>query len=418
MKYHFIGIAGSSMSGLALVMRKMGHKITGCDLNLKKHSTVHITKDLDAIVITSAITPGTAAWEEVEKAKEYHIPVIKRSKIIGRLMQEKKGIAIAGTHGKTTTSAMIVKILQKAKKDPTFFLGGEIPRYGNAGLGKGEYLVAEACEYERQFLDFRPKIAVITNIEVEHPDTYPGGIKEIKVAFKKFVKLLPKNGILVLNQDDKLSSYLKKVAKCKVKSFSFQKSWPGLHLKIPGKHNVANATAAARVCHEIGVPSKTIKEVLNNFTGAKRRFEIKGEKKGVLIVDDYAHHPTEIKATLKGAREFYPKRRIICVFQPHQYLRTEAFFDEFAQAFGDCDKLILTEIYSVAGREPKQKKFNSQDLAEEIAKKSQSNVVFIKDYNQIVDLLCKNVRQNDLIITMGATKIYEVGEKLLSCLSN
>jgi len=432
MNYHFIGICGSSMSGLYRVMKEQGHSVSGCDLLQKGgHSEKHISKNLDGVIISAAITSDSKAWPEVEKAQKMGIPVITRSKLIGKLMQDKIrtprfarepcfprvarkiGIAVSGSHGKTTTSAMITLILKEAGLDPTYFIGGEIKKLSNAGLGKGEYLVAEACEYDRQFLDFRPKIAVITNIDKEHLDTYPGGLTEIKKAFKKFIKLLPKNGILVLNEDDPAFNYLKKVAKCKVKTFSASHFWPGLSLKIPGKHNLLNATAAARVCHEIDISHQIIKRVLNNFEGVSRRFEIKGKKDGVIVVDDYAHHPTEIKATLFAAREFFPKKRIICVFQPHQYLRTEALFGDFASAFSDCDILILAEIFKVEGRDPETPKIKTKDLAEAIKKSSQKNVIYLPTYDKIIKYLKKEAKNGDLIITLGATKIYKIGERFL-----
>lgn len=418
MKYHFIGIAGSSMSGLANVMKDLGNNITGCDLSIGGgHNENHITKDLDRVIISAAVTPDSKAWPEVKKAKRLGIPIIRRSKLIGQLMHDKIGIAVAGSHGKTTVSAMITLILQEAKYDPMFFIGGDIPKLGSAGFGKGKYLVAEACEWDRQFLDFRPKIVIITNIDKEHLDTYPEGLISIQKAFKKFVKLIPKNGLLVLKEDDPYTKNLIKIAKCKVRTFSLGKPWPGLSLKIPGKHNILNATAAARVCHEIGVPQQTIKKMLNNFTGVKRRFEIKGEKDGILVIDDYAHHPSEIKATLSGVREFYPKKRVICIFQPHQYSRTEGLFQEFAAAFSDCDQLIINDIFEVPGRDPKNHKITTHDLVNAIKKSSQKNTLYLPTYEKIVKYLIKETRRGDLIITLGATKIYEVGERFL-CTQN
>ena len=427
MKYHLIGICGCSMSGLARILKQQGHKISGCDINKCKinnlkintgHSSSHISKDLDGLIISAAITPASFAWSEVENAKKLNIPVISRAKIIGRMMQDKIGIAVSGMHGKTTVCAMISMILEKVGYAPTFFIGGEIPQLGNSKYGKGQYLVAEACEWARQFLDLRPKITVITNIEEEHLDTYPKGLPEIKRAFKKFVHLLPKNGLLILWQEDPLTPWLTKSAKCRVKTFSSKKTWPGLKLKIPGKHNILNALAAARVCHELKVPSNIIKETLNNFTGAKRRFEIKGEKKGVLVVDDYGHHPSEIKATLAGARDSYQKKRIICIFQPHQFSRTKLLLSDFAKSFSNCDKLIIAPIFIVPGRDPdsceKLKEQLMQELIDKIKKAGQKDVEYFKNYDEIIKYLIKEVRNNDLVITMGATKIYEVGEKLLN----
>lgn len=424
MNYHLVGIGGISMSGLSKILKAQGHQVSGCDLTSVKsqvssvksyqgHSKNHITKNLDAVIVSAAITPSSAGWVEIEKAKALGIPIISRSKMIGKLMSEpgKIGIAVAGMHGKTTVSAMLTAILKEAGLDPTFLIGGEIPKLDNAGLGKGKYFVVEACEYARQFLDFRPEIAIITNIEEEHLDTYPGGLLEIKKAFKKFVRLLPKKGLLVLWQEDPATGWLSKCAKAKVKLFSLKSLWPGLKLKIPGAHNILNATAAARLCHEIGVSHQVIKETLNAFPGVKRRFEIKGERKGILVVDDYGHHPSEIQATLASARKFYKDRRIICVFQPHQYSRTKLLLSDFARSFSACDKLIVTEIFAVPGRDEKRE-ITTLDLVNEI-KKHQKNVLYKKSYDEIIAYLKKEIKRGDLVITMGATKIYEVGEKLL-----
>lgn len=412
MYYHLVGINGISMSGLAKILEKLGHRVSGCDIEGRGHNPDHITKDLDALIISAAITPSSKGWIEVEKARELNIPIITRSRMVGYLMQERQGIAVAGMHGKTTVSGMITSILEEAKYDPSFLIGGNLPKLGNAKLGKGKYFVVEACEYARQFLDLMPRIAVITNIEKEHLDTYPGGLPEIKKAFKKFVKLIPNSGLLVIWEDDPTTPWLLKTAQCRVKTFSLNKPWAGLRLRIPGQHNILNATAAARVCHEIGVSHEIIKKVLNNFTGVQRRFEIKGEINGALVIDDYAHHPSEIQATLKAAKEFYPKKRIICVFQPHQYSRTRWLLKEFVNSFANCDMLIVAQIYVVPGRDTKEE-INTKDFVKEVKKSSQKNVVYTPTDNEILKFLKKEIKTGDLIITMGATKIYKVGEKLL-----
>lgn len=424
MRYHLIGIAGSSMSGLAEILKSQGHLVSGCDLKEAKfkdkkiktflgHSVEHITDNLDCIVISAAITKNSKAWEEVEEAKRKGIPIISRAKLIGRLMSQPNiiGIAVAGTHGKTTTSAMIVSILEKAKKRPSFLIGSSIPGLGNGRWTGSNYFVVEACEYQKQFLEFRPKVILITNIETEHLDTYPGGYEEIKRAFKKFVRLLPKNGLLILWNEDKATPWLKKCSPAKVKTFSLKKPWPGLRLKVPGEHNILNATAAARLCHELGIPHQVIKEALNEFKGTARRFEIKGEKNGILIIDDYAHHPTEIKKTLKTAKELFKEKRLICVFQAHQYLRTKALLKDFSTAFFLSDKLIITKIFGVPGRD-ELSAITNEDFFNAI--KSQKNdAIYLENYSDIVKYLIREAKKGDVIITMGATEIYKVGEELL-----
>ena len=461
MNYHLIGIGGVSMSGLAKLLISQGHIVSGCDLKdcqivklpngykakstikqfshlaiYKGHDTKHITKDLDAVIVTAAaMHENSPANEEIKKAKELGIIIITRSKLIGQLMNDKIGIAITGMHGKTTTTTMIGEILEKAGYDPTVLVGSTVKKWGGnvrlpshfAKASRDNYFVVEACEYERQMLDFRPKIAVILNLEAEHLDTYPGGIKDIRQAFKKFIKLLPKNGLLVVNQDDKNIMPLTKAAKCKVKRFTIKKPWPGLSLKVPGKHNLIDATAAARVCHELGVSHEIIKNTLNNFTGADRRFELKGEKNGVTVIDDYGHHPTEIKATIQAANEYRVRvqsksklkpltqtSKLIVVFQPHQYTRTKLLFNDFVKSFGGVDKLIISDIYLIAGREPQEARADfSRNLVEAI-KTQGINAEYIASYDKIVEELRKIAKAGDLILTIGATEIYKVGEQLLN----
>lgn len=440
MKYHFIGIGGISMSGLAALMANMGYEITGCDLKKYKnqnlnfkvwegHNRKHITADLAGVVVTAAaLHESSPAKEELDQARKLKIPIIKRSEMIGNLMGKPGmvGIAISGMHGKTTVSTMISLILEKAGLDPIALIGSGIKEWNgkNYRYGKGKYFIAEACEYDRQMLDFRPKIEVITNLDEEHLDTYPKGLMDIKQAFGRFVRRLPKkNGLLVVWLEDKNLMQVAQIAKKrgnKVYEVSIKKIWPGLKLKIPGKHNLLNATFAARVCHEIGISNKIIKEVLSNFTGASRRFEIKGKKNGITVVDDYGHHPTEIKAVIKAAKEYLENSefktqnsKLIVVFQPHQYIRTKLLFDDFKKAFIGVDKLIVTDIYLIAGREPNEARADlSKKLVAEI-KKLGIDAIYAPTYNDAFTKLKKVVQKNDLILTLGATNIYQVGEKFL-----
>ncbi len=422
--YFLIGICGISMSGLAKILQKQGHIVSGSDLKkceIEKveskigHETKNIIKNIDEIIYTSAVedkkSPG---YIEIQKANELGIKTTKRSKFIGRMMNEKIGIAVTGMHGKTTTSTMISLILEKAGFDPTCLIGTEVREWkSNARFGRTKYFVVEACEYDRQMLDLRPKIALITNMEEEHLDTYKNGMKDIRQAFKKFVKLLPKNGLLVLCKDDKNVASLTKYAKCKVKYYSYKEPWPGLKLKIPGIYNLQNATGAARLCHEIGVSSDIIKKTLNNFDGAGRRCEILGEKNKVLVIDDYGHHPTEIKATLKGIKEKYPKKRLIVVYQPHQQQRTKLLFDKFVTSFDVADKIIMNKVYLIAGRE----KDTGENLAKKLSQKIKdrgNDIQYFDEYNEILKYLKKISKPNDLILTMGATDIFKVAKKYLN----
>lgn len=454
MLYHFIGIGGVSMSGLAQLLLEMGNQITGCDIKkfkiknlelkiIEGHDSNHITKDLNGVIVTAAaLHENSPAKEEVKKARELGVPVIKRSEMIGKLMSRPGiiGIAVSGMHGKTTVSTMVALILERAGLDPSALIGSNVKEWGtNYRYGKGKYFVAEACEYKRQMLDFRPKIAVITNLDAEHLDTYPGGVKDIKQAFGRFIRKLPKDGMLIVWREDKNLMQLAQIARKRgntVREVSFKKIWPGLKLQVPGKHNLLDATFAARVCHELGVSSKIIKKTLNSFTGASRRFEIKGIKDGVTVIDDYGHHPTEIKATIEAAREYLVRvksksledtnstlaqgrseerpsslSKLIMVFQPHQYTRTKLLFKDFVKTFNGVDKLIITDIYLIAGRDPAEAKADfSKELVGEIQKQG-IDAEYISGYDNISKELKKIAAPGDLIITQGATDIYKVGEE-------
>jgi len=431
MKYHFIGIGGVSMSGLAGLLLEMGNEVTGCDIKkiqgkiqaFQGHSENHIAKDLDAVIVTAAaLHEKSPAKEEIKKAKELKIPVIRRSQMIGKLMSRKIGIAVSGMHGKTTVSTMIALILERAGFDPSALIGSNVKEWGKSyRLGKGKYFIAEACEYERQMLDFQPKIIVITNLEREHLDTYPKGMKDISQAFGRFIRKLPKDGLLVVWREDSNLMRLAQIAKKrgnKVKEVSRKKIWPGLKLKVQGMHNLLDATFAARVCHELGISNKIIKQSLNDFTGSGRRFEIKGEFNHVTVVDDYGHHPTEIKATIEAAQKYTKNvtnndSRLIMVFQPHQYTRTKLLFKDFATAFKGVDKLIITDIYLITGREPNEARADfSKELAKEIAING-TDVEYISGYDKVLKRLQEIAKPGDLVITQGATDIYRVGEKFL-----
>lgn len=412
-RIHLIGIKGIGMSWIEAIMKAQGWKVTGSDLTLKGHSPKNIRADLDLVVHSSAVTPTSEGWVEVEKAKRLGIPVYKRAQMMGKLLEGKYPIVVSGIHGKTTVSAMIGLILEKAGFDPTVLIGGQVKEFGDKTyrLGKSKYFVVEGCEYDGSFLYFRPKIGVVLNIEPEHLDYFTKGLPQIIRTFKKFVKLIPKNGLLVANGDDKNLERVIKATRSKVKTFSAKKPWPGLKLKIPGVFNLLNATAAARVCHQLGVSSKIIKEVLNNFKGVRRRSEILGERGGVKVLDDYAHHPTEIKVTLAATRQFYKDRRLICVFQPHQYARTKILKKEFGEAFSDSDLTILADIWSVAGRE-EDKTIHAIDLVNEI-KKNGGRAIYLGNYQKIIRYLKNRTKKGDIILVMGATPIWKVGKEFL-----
>lgn len=411
-KAHLVGDRGISMQGLKQVLESRGVEVTGCDIASGGHDPAHITSDIDLVLYSSAITPESSGFAELQVARKQKIAVNKRAWLAGRLMQEKGkiGMAISGMHGKSTTTAMVGAILEEAGEDP-LVLGGAIlaSSASSVRLGKGKYVVVEADEYDRSFHELMPQVALVLNIEPEHLDYYSKGLPEIIRAFREFIKLVPKNGVVVINKDDNNAQMVSKSAKAKVAYFSVKKPWPGLHLKVWGKHNLTNATAAGRVCHELGISSKIIKKALNNFSGVARRMEHKATLNGVQVYDDYAHHPTEIKATLQAAREHFGKRRIIVVFEPHQFSRTKLLFENFVQSFSDADVVLVAPIYGVAGRD-QFKDVSSENLAQNIKGPSAKAL----DYNQILDWLSANTASGDVVLTMGAGPINTLGEKWIS----
>jgi len=396
------GVSGSDVSDSAIIeeLRKLGAKI------FLGHNADNVADDVDLLVYTPA---ATADNPELKKAAKMGIPMLSYPEMLGLISKDKYTIAVSGAHGKTTTTAMIAKILIDAKYDPTVIVGSLLKdNRSNFVAGKSWYFVVEACEYKKSFLNLSPKIIVITNIDNDHLDYY-GNLENIKKAFGEFVSKLPEDGYLVCDPNDKNLKEIVEKAKCGV--IDYAKVSNNFNLKIPGGHNIKNAQAAMAVAEILGVDFKKAENSLESFEGAWRRFEFKGEtKNGVLVYDDYGHHPTEIKATLKGARELYPKNKIITVFQPHLYSRTKFLFGDFGKSFGDADEIILADIY--AAREPKDESINSRMLAEEITKNG-GKTRYMESFDKIAGFLAENARKGDIVITMGAGDIFKVGEKLL-----
>jgi len=396
------GVSGSDVSDSAIIeeLRKLGAKI------FLGHNADNVADDVDLLVYTPA---ATADNPELKKAAELGLPMLSYPEMLGLISKDKYTIAVSGAHGKTTTTAMIAKILIDAKYDPTVIVGSLLKdNRSNFVAGKSWYFVVEACEYKKSFLNLSPKIIVITNIDNDHLDYY-GNLENIKKAFGEFVSKLPEDGYLVCDPNDKNLKEIVEKAKCGV--IDYAKVSNNFNLKIPGGHNIKNAQAAMAVAEILGVDFKKAENSLESFEGAWRRFEFKGEtKNGVLVYDDYGHHPTEIKATLKGARELYPKNKIITVFQPHLYSRTKFLFGDFGKSFGDADEIILADIY--AAREPKDESINSRMLAEEITKNG-GKTRYMESFDKIAGFLAENARKGDIVITMGAGDIFKVGEKLL-----
>ena len=446
-RIHFVGIGGAGMSAIAKVLLEKGHNVSGSDISKSEvirrleqlGAKVFIGHHSDHIAGAQAIVVSTAIAEdnpEVMAAREQGLKVFHRADIVAALMDDSQGIAVAGAHGKTTTTSMIALMLEKAGLDPTIIIGGELDYLnGNAKLGQGQYLVAEADESDCSFLKLSPHIAVVTNIENDHMDYY-GTMENILCAFTDFLKRLQvSTGLAVLCFDNanvrniaadlgrKFISYaVDSDADYMAKEFmvrgtaTFYKVYHretllgSIELQVPGRHNVANSLAAVAVGLYIGLEFDQIAEILASFRGVKRRFQTKGRVDGVWVVDDYAHHPTEIMTTLSAARDTNPKR-LICVFQPHRYSRTQFLREEFGEAFVGADQVILTDIYS-AGEQPIPG-ISGEVIKTSVEEHTDQKVTYIPDKANIARYLSQIVEPGDLVITMGAGDIYQSGEALV-----
>lgn len=444
--YHFIGIGGAGMSAIARIMLQSGYRISGSDLQdttvtrrlarmgarvFKGHDRRNI-EGADVVVVSSAVPPAN---EELQHAKELGIPIVHRVDMLVRLMDGKKGIVVAGTHGKTTTTSMIGIILERAGLDPTLIVGGEVDDIGgNAKLGSGEFVVAEADESDGSFLRLRPFVSVVTNVDDDHLDHY-GDMESVMNAFKGFVSLTHPNGFTVLCADGGWREALRESCPSRVLTYgmgdknhvtcrdltfngagsSFVAIAGGrelgqVELVVPGGHNVLNALAAIAVCAELGVGFDDIKRSLARFTGVHRRFQTLGEVGGVWVVDDYAHHPTEIRATLEAARKL-ARGRLICVFQPHRYSRTKRLFAEFARSFTKADELIVTEIYP-AGEQPIEG-VSGRLIVDSAVAQGYDTARFMVELDRISEELVTRVRPGDLVLFVGAGNVWTAGVELV-----
>jgi len=447
-RIHFVGIGGIGMSGIAEVLLNLGYRVSGSDLRESDiterlaslggeicigHRSDNVGS-ADVVVISSAVREDNP---EVVEARRRLIPVIPRAEMLAELMRMKYGIAVAGTHGKTTTTSMIATLLTHGGLDPTIVIGGKLNTLGsNAKLGKGEYLVAEADESDGSFLKLSPSIAVVTTIDADHLDFYRGGIEEIKDSFVEFINKIPFYGLAVLClEDPNIAEIIPRVKKrfvtyglssqCDIRAThirleggttSFVLHYKGYRMgeisfRMPGAHNVLNALASIAVACELDIPFDVIREGFARFGGVGRRFQVKGEVGRVTVVDDYGHHPAEIRATLAAARGGWPERRIVAAFQPHRYTRTKELFDDFLTCFYDADLLVVTDIY--AAGEPPIDGVDSRHLAEEIARHGQRNVHYVPDLEKVAPLLAESVREGDMVITLGAGSIWKAGEELV-----
>ena len=453
-RIHFVGIGGIGMSGIAKMVLAHGGRISGSDLkrshktdelerigatmHVGEHSPGNIDPDLDCVVISAAIKPSNV---EVREARRYGIKVLKYAEMLGLLMKQMIGVAVSGTHGKTTTTGMIASILTEAGQDPSFVIGGDLYALGGSSkVGAGEAFVAEACEYDRSFHNLYPRVAVITSIEEDHLDYYRD-IREITESFAEFASHVPRDGFLIANgQDRNVRAALANVG-CEVQTYgvrmeadwmasepvwdgsrsSFNVSFRGepigaFELRVAGVHNVLDALAAIGVSSWLDVPMQSIFCGLSMFEGVSRRFELLGTSRGVIVADDYAHHPTEIQVTLKAARERFAGRRIWCVFQPHQHSRTRFLLKDFARSFGNADKIVMPDIYFVRDSEADRNAVTSLDLVGEISNLG-GDAVYYPTFEEIEAYLMKNLQEGDLLITMGAGDIDKVARTILNRLS-
>jgi UDP-N-acetylmuramate--alanine ligase len=416
---HFIGIGGIGISAIAKMFLLEGKKVSGSDTSDSEiiaelfkagakisigHDAKNLPKETDFVIYTIAITEENPEFIE---AKKRGLQMITYPQALHEISKDKYTIAISGTHGKTTTTAMIAKIMMDAGLDPTVIVGSLLKdAKSNFVAGKSKYFVVEACEYRKSFLNIEPTIAVITNIDNDHLDFYKD-IKDIQNSFGEFANKVPKGGFVVCNPQDKMVKPVIKDLSCKiVDSYEFRNE--KLKLKVLGEHNKKNSDMALAVAHLIGVPKNKAKKSLEDFSGTWRRFEYKGEtKSGAIVYDDYGHHPTEIKASLKGAREMFPKQKITVVFQPHLFSRTKLLLNDFSKSFNDADKVILAPIYPA--REPFDSTISSEILAGKIGKKAES----FKDFVSIEKYLIDSLSKNDILITMGAGDVYKIGEEII-----
>lgn len=442
---HLIGIGGIGMSGLGQLLAQNGYKVTGSDAGrgetvrlleaqgitvFQGHAAHHI-EGAELVVYSSAISPQNP---ELQAARAQDILTIPRAEMLAEMMRNKHGIAIAGAHGKTTTTSMVGVALVHADLDPTVVVGGRVDNFGgtNARLGRGEFMVVEADESDGSFNRLSPSIAVLTNFDREHLDHY-GSVEVLEQAFLAFANKVPFYGLTVYCGDDAVLNRLVQRVSRRKKSYGFSEgchyrivsygatsagssfgvAWgerrATLHLQVPGRHNALNAVAALAVAEEIGIPTETTVQALSSYRGVARRFQLRGEKQGVRFFDDYAHHPTEIRATLAAARERFPESRVRVVFQPHRYSRLDDLWTDFTQCFGDCDGVAVTDVYA-AGESPREG-INSARFAQQLSE-TRTSAQRVNSGWDGIELWMKDAIPGDVILTLGAGDLPNVYQKL------
>ena len=448
-KVHLIGIGGSGMRALAAVLADCGADVSGSDMApggvverfTRKGMAIHaghhpqnIPADCDLVVHSAAIH---AQNPELVEARARGLEVMKYSQMLGALMADRVGIAVSGTHGKSTTTAMVASVLTWAGADPSYIVGATVEQLGGpSGAGAGKHFVAEACEFDRSFLNLRPHLAAILNIDEDHLDCY-ADLPAIVEAFRAFAGRVDPDGVLVANGEDRDVMKAVSTAPCEVQTFGLSNEcgWRGVNLAaergrfrmdvtfrgqkfckmnvpLPGLHNAYNSLAATALLYHAGLDAEKIADLLPRFRGVLRRSTLKAQLAGVTVVDDYAHHPREIQVTLRALRDYYTPQRLLCVFQPHQHSRTRFLLKDFARSFGECDEVVLPDIYFVRDSALEKEYISSQDLVSQIRLHGGS-ATYLKTFDEILNHLQERLRPGDLVVTMGAGNIWELADDIV-----
>lgn len=444
-KVYCIGIKGSGVVAVVEILKALGISVTGSDTGEKfftdevlqklgvpyveNFAPENIPSEVDLVVHSTVYREDNNV--EMAEVKKRGLLTISYPEILGLLFNQRYGVAVCGTHGKTTTSAMLAEVLQKCGKDPGAVIGSRVRQWGgNALTGKGELFVLEADEFQNKLRFYDPNMAILTSVDWDHPDFYPT-FGEYKKAFSDFVARIPNHGLLVVYGDSSDTLEVAKEARCEVIKYGFQegndliikkqkagsfeaifkeKSLGMFETQLIGDHNLLNVAAVVAVCHKLNIDLDRVREALKSFQGTSRRFEVIGERNGALLVDDYGHHPEEIKVTLKAARELYPEKNIIAVFHPHSYSRTESLLEDFAQSFDDVNQILVLDIYGSA-RESSGK-VTSKDLVELINKYNHDKAEHIATIPEVIDLLKDKIGNQDVVISIGAGNVWEVTHQL------
>ncbi len=448
-RMHMIGVGGAGMRALAKMLLDLGATVTGSDQVRSGaverlgeagaeiaigQKPENIPDECDTVVYSAAIHEQNP---ELLAARRRGVEVIKYSQMLGRLMERRTGIAIAGTHGKSTTTAMVAYVLWAGGCDPSFIVGATVEQLGGpSGTGEGPHFVAEACEYDRSFLNLRPQLAAILNVEEDHLDCYES-LDAILEAFRAFASQIPPDGLLVVNGEDRNAPGVGRSAACEVETFGLdgqftwragnlstdrgrvamdvlynEKLFHRLTVPLPGRHNASNALAAVALLHHSGLAGERIAELLSGFAGTYRRMTEKASLRGITVVDDYAHHPTEVQASLRAIRDYYEPGRLFCVFQPHQHSRTRFLLNDFARSFAGASEVIVPDIYFVRDSELEKDYISSEDLVAQI-RLNGGVAIYRKTFDEIARHLRETLREGDLVVTMGAGNIWEVADEIV-----